>query len=185
MKRKPLPLVTVGLLAANVLAYAVELAGNGERVCRAYGLVPARFALDALLTSMLLHDPTNYSHIVGNLVFLAVFGAIVEADLGKVRFLALYLAAGVAGGLFHVLVDPTSTSPLVGASGAIFGLLAWGALLRPGLLTFVGLFVGMNIWFALTETGGGTSYGAHIGGFVAGFIVAMISHYRLNQEGTT
>lgn len=171
MHTRPLPLVTIGLIAANLLAFAAELFQGGLPFCAAHGLVAAKFVPSSLVTSMFLHDPGDYSHIVGNLAALAFLGFIVETKLGAPLFLALYLAAGVVGGLVHILVDPASTSPMVGASGCLCGLLAVGAALRPRLLPFVVAFIGWNIWLALSGTGAGVSFGAHLGGFFVGVLV--------------
>jgi membrane associated rhomboid family serine protease len=91
-----------------------------------------------------------------------------------------------SGALMHVMVDPSATAPMVGASGAICGLLAVGAVLRPRFLVFVGVFAAINIWYALTASGGGVSYGSHIGGFAVGFVVAALLRGRHDAlEGTT
>jgi len=178
MPRRSVPLVTVALVSANVLAYLFELGAGGQAVCYAHGLVPAKFvhsgALGPLFTSLFLHDPAGLAHIVGNMAFLALFGAIVEGALGGSPFLGLYLVAGALGGLMHVLVSPTATEPLVGASGAIFGILAVAGALRPRLLGFVAVFVGINIFHAVAGGGGNVSFGAHLGGFVAGVLVVAI-----------
>jgi len=172
------PLVTFALVGANLLAYLLELGAGGQVTCDAYGLVPTRFlhegALAPLFTSLFLHDPSGLAHIVGNMAFLALFGTLVERSLGHLRFLGLYMAAGVLGGLLHVLVAPGSTTPLVGASGAIFGVLAVSGALRPRLLGFVVAFVGINVWHAFTGGSSGVSFGCHIGGFAAGFLVVLL-----------
>lgn len=171
MRPRALPLVTLILVALNILVFRAE---NGFGLIDAYGLVPAGFSPSALLTNLFLHDPRGLSHIGGNMVFLAVFGAVVEGALGHTAFLALYLAAGVAGGLLHVQIDPSSTIPLVGASGAISGVLAVAAVLRPRLLGFASVFLGANIWHSLTASNVAESYGAHIGGFAAGLVVVLV-----------
>lgn len=172
------PLFTLLLVAANVAAYSLELGAGGLPVCEAYGLVPRSFmstgALSPLVTSLFLHDPGALTHIVGNMVFLALFGTLVEGRLGHLRFLALYLAAGVFGGLAHVLVAPSATDALVGASGAIFGVLAVAGALYPRLLGFVAAFAGLNIWNAFTGGSGNVSFGCHIGGFVIGFLAVVL-----------
>ena len=172
------PLVTLVLVTLNVLAYLLELAGGGWRVCNAYGLVPARFAhggsLEPLFSSLFLHDPSGLLHLGGNMAFLAVFGAIAEGSLGHLGFLALYLVAGASGGLMHVLVNPAATDPLVGASGAIFGVMAVAGALRPRLLGFVVAFVALNVWNAFSGGSGEVSFGCHIGGFIAGVLVVAI-----------
>lgn len=169
-----MPLITVALVLANLLVYALELAFGGQSFCEIYGLIPAHFAPAALLSSLFLHDPGSLSHIAGNMAFLAVFGAIVEGALGGPLLLAVYLTAGAFGGLMHVLVDPSSIDPLVGASGAIFGVLAVAGALRPRLLGFVVAFVGLNIWNAFTGGASTVSFGCHLGGFFAGFFVVLV-----------
>jgi membrane associated rhomboid family serine protease len=125
-----MPLVTLLLVALNIAAYALELQSGGMAVCEAYGLVPAHPSFETALSSLFLHDPSSLLHLGGNMAFLAVFGTIVEGALGHVRFGGLYVAAGLSGCALHVIVGPSSTDPLVGASGAIFGLLAVAAVLR-------------------------------------------------------
>lgn len=173
-----IPLVTLALVAANVLAYRLELASGGLSACETYGLVPSHFthggSLSPLVSSMFLHDPTSLTHIVGNMTFLAVFGAIVEGALGGLPLLVVYLLAGVAGGFMHVFVNPSSVEPLVGASGAIFGVLAVAGALYPRLLGFVVAFVGLNLFHAFFGGAGNVSFACHIGGFVAGFVVVVL-----------
>ena len=92
------------------------------------------------------------------------------------RFLALYLAAGIGGALAHVLANPTSTDVLVGASGAVCGLLAVAAVLRPRILLGVAAgFVLLNVWYAFAGTNGVVSFEAHIGGFVIGSLFIVLS----------
>jgi len=177
---KRLPLVTLALVLANLLAYLVERAAGGEAFCEAHGLVPARFMrsgdLGPIFSQMFLHDPSGLGHIAGNMAFLAVFGALVERAVGPARFLVVYMAAGVAGALMHVLVDPAATDPLVGASGAIFGVLAVAAVARPRLSVFVAAFFGLNVWHAFFGGGGDVSFGDHIGGFAVGFLFVLLAH---------
>jgi membrane associated rhomboid family serine protease len=178
MPRRSVPVVTLLLVATNLLAYLFELGADGQVVCYVHGLVPAKFVhsgeLGPLVSSLFLHDPAGLAHIAGNMAFLALFGAIVEGALGGLPFLGLYLVAGALGGLMHVLVSPAATEPLVGASGAIFGILAVAGALRPRLLGFVAAFVGINIFHAIAGGGGNVSFGCHIGGFVAGVLVVAL-----------
>ena len=171
---KRFPFVTFLLVALNVLAFRLELETGGRLACNAYGLIPAHFSPATLVTSLFLHDPGNLLHLAGNMAFLAVFGILVEGALGSFTFLGLYLFAGVAGGFAHVMVSPAAIDPLVGASGAIFGVLAVAAVLRPRLLGFVFAFVGIQIWHAFFGGGGNVSFACHIGGFFAGFLVALV-----------
>jgi membrane associated rhomboid family serine protease len=175
-----MPLFTVALILANLLVYSLELAPGGQGLCQAFGLIPSHFVPGALLSSLFLHDPSSLLHLGGNMAFLAVFGTIVERELSGFRFLALYLAAGVLGGLTHVLVDPNSAAPLVGASGCLFGLIAVAGVLRPRLLGFAVAFVGLNIWHAFTGGSDGVSFGCHLGGFVAGFL--FVSVMRMTED---
>lgn len=173
------PIVTVALVLANLAAYGFELAAGGMGVCEAYGLVPAEFmrsgGVSPIFSSMFLHDPSNVTHVAGNMVFLTVFGVLVERQLGRLVFSGLYLGAGVFGAMLHVLVDPTSASPLVGASGAIFGVMAVAAVLRPRLLGFVVAFAGVEIWRAFSGDDASASFGCHLGGLAAGFVFVSIT----------
>jgi len=166
--------VTLLLVAANVLAYLLELGAGGQAVCGAYGLIPAHFVPGALVTSMFLHDSSSLAHIAGNMVFLAFFGAIAEEALGGGLFLALYLASGAAGGLLHIAVNPHDVAPLVGASGAIFGVMAVAGAVRPRLMGFVVAFGAVNVWHAIVGGGGDVSFACHIGGICAGFVAALV-----------
>lgn len=163
------PLLTPALVVVTLLAYFFELA-DGRGACDTYGLVPASLEPSALVTSLFVHDPDHIAHVAGNVAFLALFGFIVEPALGKLRFLALYFGAGAVGGLCHVLVDPSSTNPLVGCSGAVFGLLAVATVLRPRFIGFAVTLVGINIWQAFSGSVQSESFGCHIGGFVVGFV---------------
>ena len=173
-----MPIVTLALIVLNFAVYALEREAGGQVLCDAHGLIPAQFMssgeLGPIFTSMFLHDPGTLLHIGGNMAFLLVFGALVEGRLGHRGFLGLYLASGVFGGLLHVLVDPSATNPLVGASGAVFGVLAVAGVLRPRMLGFVIAFAGIEVWRAFTGLDPGVSFGAHIGGLLAGSVVASI-----------
>lgn len=169
-----MPVMTLLLVVANVLAYLLELGAGGRAVCNIYGLIPVHFAPETLFTSLFLHDPNSLIHLGGNMAFLVLFGTVVERALGSLRFLSLYTLAGVAGGLFHILVNPNASEPLVGASGAIFGVLAVAGVLRPRLMGFVVAFVGINVWHAFVGGEDNVSFGCHIGGCVAGLLVVAL-----------
>lgn len=162
--------VTALLVAAVTAVYALERGGLLD--ASDLGFVPAHPSAQGAFLSLFLHDPGNLAHVGGNLLFLAVLGAIVEGSLGSLRFGALYAAAGLGGVALHWAVDPAATTALVGCSGALFGLLALAAILRPGLLGFTVAFVTINIWQAFHGGDGTASFGAHLGGFVVGFIHA-------------
>lgn len=211
VRSRRFPLVTVAILLVNVAVFVQELrAGPAmERLIRAYGLVPARLTLWVeaggapldparflpILTSMFFHG--GIAHLLGNLLFLWIFADNVEDRLGRGRFLAFYLLCGLAAGLAQVSLDPGSTVPMVGASGAIAGVL--GAYLvsypRARVLTLVPLFfipwlievpavVFLLLWFATQvlaglsslsmEVTGGTAWWAHVGGFLAGVALVVL-----------
>ncbi len=164
---------TALLALALVAVYIVELDGNGAALCNAYGLVPAHASLETALSSTFLHDPSSVFHLGGNLVFLVIFGGIVERSLGSFRFLGLYASAGLGGAALHCIVNPSASEALVGASGALFGLLAVAAVINPRLIGFAVAFAGVEIWHAVAGGGGNVSFGCHLGGFAMGAAVAV------------
>lgn len=149
-----------------------------------------------VLTSMFMHG--GWLHILGNMWFLYVFGDNVEDSMGPVRFLFFYLACGVAAVAAQTLLNPDSALPLVGASGAIGGVMGAYAVLYPRmpvhLLVFLGFYIDrivvpaylmLGYWFALQllagipalgSTSGGVAFWAHVGGFLAG--VALVFPFR-------
>jgi membrane associated rhomboid family serine protease len=171
-------MVTVALILANLLAFAWELSQGGLEACYAHGLVPAKFLATGevapLVTSVFLHDPGTLFHLGCNMAFLAVFGPVVEREIGSLRLLALFLAAGVAGALMHVAVAPEATEPLVGASGAVFGVLTVAGVVRPRLLGFALAFGAVEVWHAFAGGAEGVSFGCHLGGLVAGALFAAL-----------
>jgi membrane associated rhomboid family serine protease len=209
------PVVTLGLIAACFAVFGLELwisidRGDAalETFVQQWGAVPARIslALDrgdylsrpilGMVTSVFLHG--GWLHIFGNMLFLWIFGNNVEDRLGRVPFLLFYLAGGVAAALSQVLIDPHSTVPLVGASGAIAAALGVYFVLWPGArilsLVFLGFFyqltevpalIVLGYWFVLQLVSGAASLGAataeggvaffaHIGGFVLGMAVGVV-----------
>jgi len=173
---RSLPLVTLALILVNLGAYAAELASGGESFCSAYGLVPRAFARSGDMTpvfnSMFLH--ANLTHLAGNLIFLTIFGTVVEHALGHIRFALLYFVSGVAGALLHVAVDPSAANAMVGCSGCLFGLIALAAARNPRFLGFALTFGAVEIWHALSGTETSVSFGAHLGGLAAGVLFAII-----------
>lgn len=170
-------MVTLLIVLTTILAYGLEMAVGGLSACEAHGLVPATFNqtgnLAPMASYLLLHDPESVSHLAGNMAALILFGMVVEGHLGGTALLLIYGLAGLAGGLLHVLVDPASTTPLVGASGGVFGLMAVAGVLRPRLLGFVVGFGAMEVGRAILGGGEGVSFGCHLGGLAAGAAVAM------------
>jgi membrane associated rhomboid family serine protease len=209
------PLLTIALIVACAVAFAwelgVEASGGEEALARLfleYGAVPARLtaAVDAgdllsgatlgALTSMFLHG--GWLHLIGNMLYLWIFGNNVEDRFGRIGFVVFYLAGGVAAVVTQVAVDPHSPIPLVGASGAIAATLGAYLVLFPRArvlaLVFLGFFyqlleipavVVLGFWFVLqliegigslgaSSALGGVAFFAHIGGFVAGMAVAWL-----------
>jgi membrane associated rhomboid family serine protease len=190
-------LLTWGLILINIAVY-LYLAQNpvmDADAIQRYALVPADIVagrhLGTLITSMFLH--ASLLHVGGNMLFLWIFGNNVEDRLGEIKFLAVYFASGIAGSLLQVFINPTSTIPNLGASGAISGILAAYVLYFPGatVLTFIApfffvtlrAFVFIGYWIAIQAlqayfnigvTGGGIAFFAHVGGFVAGLILALL-----------
>jgi membrane associated rhomboid family serine protease len=213
------PIVTLALIGACFIAFAYELgvlASNGEagldRFFLDYGVVPAELTRSlangawlslpvlAVLTSLFLHG--GWLHLLGNMLYLWIFGNNVEDRLGRPLFLGFYLLGGVVAGLAQVAISPDSTVPLIGASGAIAATLGAYLVLFPRArilsLVFLGFFyqlievpalLVLGFWFVLqlidgvaslgaTNAQGGVAFFAHIGGFVAGALVAAVIRGR-------
>ncbi len=214
------PYVTVGLMIANLLGFVWQhlllSPEAAERVVYALGVIPAvltgREVLPAelallpapatILTSMFLHG--GFLHLAGNMLYLWIFGNNVEDAMGHVRFFAFYLLCGVAAVFAQVLPNPGSVVPMIGASGAISGVLGAYLLLYPRARVLLGLPLGFLIvqlgrfpagwvlvaWFVMqllmggmnatraAGDAGGVAVGAHIGGFVAGLLLVMIFKRR-------
>jgi membrane associated rhomboid family serine protease len=204
------PFVTLALIAANVLVFLAYFPGAGEfqlaRFFTAWGLVPARIAAgggyETLLTHMFLHG--GWMHLVGNILFLWIFGDNLEDEMGHLGFLAFYLAAGLVAAGLQFGADPSSPVPMVGASGAIAGVMGGYLLLFPRarvdvlviILVFFRIFalsawIVLGLWFAIqifsglsTPTdGGGVAYWAHVGGFVAGLALTLPVWLRRGGRG--
>jgi membrane associated rhomboid family serine protease len=125
------PRVTIALIVLHAVVFAGQLLAGDflPRVTFSLGVVPAFFSWSSLLSNLLLH--AGWIHLLGNVLFLWIFGPAVEERLGAARFLALYAGCGVASGLAHLAIDPTASAPLVGASGAISGVLGAYVVLYP------------------------------------------------------
>ena len=203
------PTVTVGLIALNAALYlAVELnpqlAGfvasfaviPADMTQVGLAIVPARGPLDALavpeqftlLTYMFLH--ANFLHFLGNMAFLWVFGDNVEDALGHVRFLLFYLICGVAGAMLHVMMLPTTAMPMIGASGAVSGVIGAYLLLYPRVLVWVlvmrvfplrisaaaalGVWAVAQVIMAFLPNPGFTAWWAHVGGLACGALLVPL-----------
>jgi membrane associated rhomboid family serine protease len=192
------PVVTVMLIAVNVLVFLLQLSLDDftrNDFVNTFGAVPDRLWWPSIFTSMFLHG--GWMHLIGNMVVLWVLGDNIEDVLGHGKFLLFYLLCGVAAALLQVAVNPDSRVPMIGASGAIAGVM--GAYLvkfpHSKIQTLVFLFVFVTVleipagvmlvyWLVLQffsglgsvvdmhANKGGTAWFAHIGGFIAG--VALI-----------
>jgi membrane associated rhomboid family serine protease len=194
-------LLTWGLILINfgVYFYLAQNPVMDENAIARYAVIPADITagrhLGTLITSMFLH--ANLLHVAGNMLFLWIFGNNVEDRLGELKFLILYFASGIGGSLLQVYITPSSTIPMLGASGAISGLLAAYVLYFPRarILTFIVPFfiftlpayVFIGYWIALQALnaflnigaiGGGVAFFAHVGGFGTGLILALLLRPR-------
>ncbi len=219
------PVVTLAIILVCFVVFAWELGlqatseASLDAFVTAWGVVPAEllaawgagqfFSQETatLVTSQFLHG--GWLHLLGNLLYLWIFGNNIEDRLGRVLFVLFYLGGGVIAGLTQTLIDPDSTIPLIGASGAIAATLGAYFVLFPGArittLVFLGFFyqlievpaiVVLGFWFVLQlldavgslgmEVGAGVAFFAHIGGFAAGALVAwlMIVSGRVPARGS-
>jgi membrane associated rhomboid family serine protease len=210
------PILTISLIVACVAAFAYRLGtessdgGAGvEDLFFKYGVVPAELLAAwgrgeifgeetlAVFTSMFLH--VNLIHLVGNMIYLWIFGNNIEDRFGRLGFIVFYLAGGVAAAIAQIAIDPTSRIPMVGASGAVSAVLGAYLVLFPGArilsLVFLGFFyqlievpalIVLGFWFVLqlidgigslglAGAEGGVAFFAHIGGFVMGVIVGVLA----------
>jgi len=213
------PAVTLAIILANCFVFLVELykLQLGPDAVNAfltrYALVPAEVtdvlhhpgsqaataAFLPFFTSMFLHG--GWLHLIMNMWFLWIFGDNIEDTLGSFRYLFFYLACGLGAAFVHFAVQPSSTAPTLGASGAIAGVLGAYAVLFPGarVVTLVPIFfffqivelpalVVLGLWFVLQllsgsfavtqAASGGTAWWAHIGGFVSGMILVLLLRPR-------
>lgn len=192
------PYVTYLLIAANILAFLVTLPSveGGEFLWSRLALYPLAIMhgeyLWGLLSHMFLH--AGFMHIAGNMLFLWIFGDNLEDQMGHLGFLAFYLACGFAAAAAQIAADPYSSIPMVGASGAIAGVMGAYLLMFPRarvdiIVIFIIFFkiftlpawVMLGVWFAIqlfgsftpSDAEGGVAYWAHAGGFIAGAVLAL------------
>lgn len=192
------PFVTWILIAANVFVFWMEIsAPNVRRFILEYGLVPENLEIADFFSAMFLHG--GWFHLISNMWFLHIFGDNVEDRLGKIKYLLFYLASGVVAGLAQYTVDPTSTIPMIGASGAVAGVLGAYILFFPrhtvdtlvpifyfiqimrlpaiiliGYWFVTQLFAGVGSLAVNTAATGGIAFFAHIGGFLTGAVLAQL-----------
>jgi membrane associated rhomboid family serine protease len=202
------PYVTYALLAINVALFFLQMVAPRE-FTTVFAIIPKMATVDfshftlTLLTSMFLHG--SITHLGGNMLYLWIFADNVEGILGHVKFTIFYFASGLAAGIVQTLVDPTSIIPIVGASGAIAGVLAAYMILFPHakVHTFLFLFFYftsiripafyvLGFWFLMQltnglsalglDTTGGVAWFAHIGGFLAGLgLIQMLRRIRIGS----
>ena len=189
------PFTTYTIIGLNVSVFLLQfyIAGNNQDLARSiifeFGLVPNRFNIIDVITSMFLHG--GIYHIVGNMWFLYIFGDNIESILGHIRFIYFYIFCGAGAAFLQFIVEPTSNIPMVGASGAISGVLGAYMIKFPKakvhviavVIFFITTFVVpaqvvLGVWFLMQlsgglgslgiDTTGGIAWFAHIGGFICG-----------------
>jgi membrane associated rhomboid family serine protease len=195
------PYITVTIIVLNALAWFYELALPRDVLpvfLQVYGVVPAAFSAPTLISSMFLHG--SWFHVIGNMWYLWIFGDNVEDRVGHGRFIVFYLLCGIAAALGQVAMDPNSTLPTIGASGAIAGVMGAYFVLYPQsrVLTLIPLWFYYEIfelpaifllgfWFLIqlfsagaiavtanTHGGGGVAFMAHVAGFVCGVVGVFV-----------
>jgi membrane associated rhomboid family serine protease len=218
--RRFAPLVNYALIAINVLVFVfLQGMGGNEKFTYAFSTVPAEILTGkdiaagvleptpvpvyfTLITSMFMHG--GWAHLLGNMLFLWVFGDNIENRIGHIRYLIFYVVCGIIASLSHVFVSGSdSLTPSLGASGAISGVLGGYLLLFPSRrirvimgrgITTVPAFVALGIWIVFQvisqmgvlggdQGGGGVAYAAHIGGFIAG--LALIKLFDIGSQKDT
>jgi membrane associated rhomboid family serine protease len=194
------PGVTITLVALNALVFFYQAALSPQEVedfILVFGLIPADFSVVTMFTSMFVHG--GFAHVAGNLLYLWIFGDNVEDRLGHGRFVLFYLAAGAIAALSQAAMDPGSVIPMVGASGAIAGVMGGYFVLYPHsrVLTLfpfpimifeVPAIFFLGLWFLIQflsglgslaaaaggELPGGVAFWAHVMGFVAGVVLVRV-----------
>jgi membrane associated rhomboid family serine protease len=190
--------VTIALIAINVVVYLFEMSGRLDQVVVAsFGVIPREAPAPlqvpivperlTLLTYMFFHG--DIFHLAGNMLFLWVFGDNVEDAMGHIRYLFFYLACGIIAGLTHAYMVPDSESPLIGASGAVAGVIAAYLMLHPKVRVWVlalkaiplrisaafalGIWIVTQIVMVLIPQVGPIAWWAHIGGLIAGAVLVV------------
>ena len=205
--RRTVPLVTYALVALNVLFFFVELSG-GDAFIAKWAFVPSRFLANpfgdslTLFTAMFMH--AGWLHLGGNMLYLWIFGDNVEDRFGHIKFTIFYLLCGLAATFAQLAFSPGSNVPNLGASGAIAGVLGAYILLFPQgkvrvlqgqrvvqvpALIVIGLWIVLQFFsgigsIANTADTGGVAYMAHIGGFIAGFVLTFLLRGSRGAQAT-
>jgi membrane associated rhomboid family serine protease len=211
-RRHLTPYVSWTIIGVCVLVYLAQVGlgpEGGERAVLSLGMIPARLfgygelppdlivvpAWATVVTSAFLHG--SFMHLAGNMLYLWIFGDNIEDSMGHIRFLVFYLACGTAAALAQGAIDPASEIPMIGASGAISGVLGGYILLHPAATVRVFIFLGffftvahvpawivLGVWFGLqlvsaagiSASEPGVAFMAHVGGFAAGFV--LVSFFK-------
>ena len=203
--RRNFPLVNYLLILANILVFVLEL-NSPDSFLVTYSFIPARFTANppgyflTLLTSMFLHG--GWLHLGGNMLFLWIFGDNVEDRLGHIAYLGFYLLCGIAGNLAQYAFSATSNILVLGASGAIAGVMGAYIILFPGarirvLISIIPVrvpaYVAIGIWIILQvvsglgtigggAVAGGVAYLAHVGGFALGLVLGLFASSKSNID---
>ena len=206
------PIVTYFLIGACVLVFIVQLGSQSYKTGQlfySYGLIPSVLmghnqlpmdlyavpALATIFTSMFMHG--GFMHLIGNMLYMWIFADNIEDNLGPRKFIIFYLLSGIGAAMTQVLMDTQSQIPMVGASGAIGGVLGAYLINHPNarvlvlipfgffsqILKIRALYV-LGFWFILQfiSSGGGVAYAAHIGGFVSGMILILFFNKKGNKK---
>ncbi len=200
---RTVPCITITIIVLNGLAWFFELSLPQDVLpvfLQVYGVVPADFHSTTLISSMFLHG--GWSHIIGNMWYLWIFGDNVEDRLGHGRFIIFYLLCGIVAALGQIFIDPYSRLPTIGASGAIAGVMGGYFVLYPHsrVLTLipwiflqvveVPAIVLLGFWFLMqlfsagaiavtsSTNGGGVAFAAHVAGFLTGIIGVFVFRKR-------
>ncbi len=206
------PIITVSVIIVNILIFSLQrlalTPSESDALYRYYGLVPHDFFMSlmgrydllpynaaTIFTSMFLHG--GIVHLGGNMLYLWIFGNNIEDVLGRKRFILFYFSSGLAAALFQLLYDPSSTIPMIGASGAISGILGAYLLLFPyarvKTLIFILIFIKivelpavvlLTIWFfmQILFSQEGVAWYAHVGGFVFGLLTIKLFTLRTQRK---
>ena len=207
--RRPInfPIMTLMIIAVNAFVFVLELQG-GDAFINRWSFVPANIMTPhgfiTSFTSMFMH--AGWEHILGNMLFFWVFGPEIEDVMGPLPYLIFYLLGGLAATIAQIAIDPTSTIPNLGASGAIASVMGIFLITYPSdrirTVVFLGWFVRVTflpailmvgLWFltqlfsevgalAQVDTGGGVAYMAHIGGFVFGMLAGRLFESRRRRR---
>ena len=208
------PIVTYFLIGLSVLIFIIQLSSQSYQTGQlfySYGLIPSvlmghkQLPMDlysvpaylTIFTSMFMHG--GFMHLIGNMLYMWIFADNIEDNLGPLKFLIFYLLAGIGAAMTQVLMDVNSQIPMVGASGAIGGVLGAYLINYPNarvlvlipfgffnqLIKIKALYV-LGFWFILQfiSSGGGVAYAAHIGGFISGIILILFFNKKRKNKST-